>query len=221
MLNQDEMFKSFEGDNYFQRRENSDWPDEERLAADLPLQLIKRNNLKITNAAEVGAYNGFRLARIMRDYSCKAVAFEPSRRAVNNGKTQYPDIEFHCNTASKLDAKDGAFDLVIASYVFHWIDRKTLLRSVSEIDRVLADGGHLVISDFLVSRPERTRYHHLPEREVWTYKQKYEDIFIFTNLYALVDSASKEPQGKDTVRRVCVLLKKSLHGNYPETENTG
>lgn len=215
MINQDDLFKESEGDDYFQRRKNSNWSDEERIAEDLPLSLIKRNKLKIKNAAEVGAYNGFRLAHLVQNYNCKAVAFEPSQKAVKDGKERYPHIIFHRNTASKLDAADGAFDTVIVSFVFHWIDRKMLLRSVSEIDRILADEGHLVISDFLVSYPQRCRYHHLPQQEVWTYKQKYEDIFISTNCYTLVDSLINKPSGKDTVSRNCVLLKKSLSGNYP------
>lgn len=215
MTYQDDLFKSFEGDKYFQRRKNSNWSDEERIEEDLPLELIKRNNLKIKKVAEVGAYNGFRLAFLAQNYDCKSVAFEPSQKAIEDGKDRYPYITFCCNTASKLDADDASFDMVIVSFVFHWIDRKTLLRSASEIDRILADGGWLIISDCLVEYPQRSRYHHLQKQEVWTYKQSYEDIFIATNCYTLVDSISKEPTGKDTIRRNCVLLKKSLLGNYP------
>ena len=42
-----------------------------------------------------------------------------------------------------------------------------MLRSVAEIDRVLPDGGFLLIGDFYPSLPQRVRYHHLPDQDVF------------------------------------------------------
>jgi hypothetical protein len=32
------------------------------------------------------------------------------------------------------------------------------------------------------SLPQRVRYHHLPDQDVWTYKQNYGEIFLSSNL---------------------------------------
>lgn len=212
---QDDIFKLSEADQYHERRRKSNWSDEERIKEDLPLEVIQKNKIRCKNAAEVGAYNGFRLAFLSENYHCHAVAFEPSQKAILEGKQKYPQVDFRCNTAAQLDAADGSFDMVIVGYVFHWIDRKTLIRSISEIDRVLADDGWLVISDIWVEYPQRRKYHHLPSKDVWTYKQNYWEIYLASNCYKLVDAIFRKPSGKDSVPRYCTLLKKSLTGNYP------
>jgi ubiquinone/menaquinone biosynthesis C-methylase UbiE len=147
---------------------------------------------------------------------------EPSRQAIQDGQAQFPDVEFLRGTASELPVgAQAGFDLIIVNFVLHWVDRSTLLRSVAEIDRVLADGGFLVIGDFCPSLPQRVRYHHLPEQEVWTYKQNYGDIFLASNLYEMIASYSFDhsthalrsdvrPQDRAQVS----LLRKCMLGRY-------
>ena len=72
---------------------------------------------------------------------------------------------------------------VIASFVLHWVDRALLLRSLAEIDRILAPGGLLVVADFLPDVASRVAYHHLPDDDLWTYKQNYPELFMTTALY--------------------------------------
>jgi hypothetical protein len=57
------------------------------------------------------------------------------------------------------------------------------LRSVAEIDRVLGEGGLLLVGDFAPSNRLRVRYHHLPESAVYTYKQDYAAVFLASGLY--------------------------------------
>src|SRR5262249_31015268 len=136
---------------------------------------------------EIGASNGWRLHEIARRFACRVTAVEPSRDAIQDGQARFPSVQFLRGTASELpfDA-EARFDLVIVNFVFHWVDRSTLLRSVAEIDRVSPDGGFLLIGDFYPSSPQRVRYHHLPDQDVWTYKQNYGDIFLSSNLYEMI-----------------------------------
>jgi ubiquinone/menaquinone biosynthesis C-methylase UbiE len=147
---------------------------------------------------------------------------EPSREAIQDGQAQFPSVQFLRGTASELPLDAQArFDVVIVNFVLHWVDRSTLLRSVAEIDRVLADGGFLVIGDFYPSLPQRVRYHHLPEQDVWTYKQNYSDIFLASNLYETIASYSFDHSThalrsdvRPEDRAQIMLLRKSMHGRY-------
>src|SRR5262249_32600907 len=119
-----------------------------------------------------------------------------------------------------LDAQ-ARFDLVIVNFVFHWVDRSTLLRSVAEIDRVLPDGGFLLIGDFYPLLPQRVRYHHLPEQDVWTSKQNYGDIFLSSNLYEMIAFYSFDHATHGLRRDIApedraqvALLRKRLDGRY-------
>lgn len=219
MPRQDEIFVASEGDRWFERnRESLECFDP---ATDLPLKLIDLYRLKPSRVLEVGAANGFRLAAIHERYQVKAVAVEPSARAVRDGKARFPRVEF-VRGDSALPFR-ASFDLVIVNFVFHWIDRARLLSSVAELDRVLADGGYLIIGDFYPVTPLRTRYHHLSSHEIYTYKQNYAATFLASGLYYQVglltgDHSSKTLMGvvKENERFGVWLLCKTLEGHYVE-----
>lgn len=115
--------------------------------------------------------------------------------------------------------KDNYFDCVIVSFVFHWIDRSKLFETVSEIDRVLTDGGFLIIQDFSPKNACKTKYHHLENEEVYTYKQNYWDIFFSSNLYNIISHEKflHNPNEKESDQNMCsmVVMKKNLYSNYP------
>ena len=110
---------------------------------------------------------------------------------------------------------------MIVNFVFHWIDRENLLRSIAEVDRLVRDGGWLIIGDFLPSNRLQVRYHHLQDETVFTFKQNYADTFLASGLYHQVslltgDHAAKELEA-DVVEGERIgawLLQKSLRGHY-------
>lgn len=215
---QDRLFSESEADAYFDRRQISSRSNSERLKHDLPLILIKKSKIVFENVAEVGAYDGFRLAHLNKHYGCKATAFEPSRKAIEKGRDENPSVTFFQRCASNLEeAQDSEFDLIIVDFVFHWIDRSTLLKSVAEIDRVLAENGHLIIGDFDVDSPAKQKYHHLPDDDIWTYKQKYDEIFTSTRCFELLATEISGSNNDDPVGRRCCLMKKNQSSQYSET----
>jgi ubiquinone/menaquinone biosynthesis C-methylase UbiE len=153
------------------------------------------------------------------------VGVDPSEAAITQGRAAYPNVQFLQGVASALPIEqDSGFDLVVVSSVFHWIDRSTLLRSCAEADRMLAEGGFLVIGDFYPALPERVNYHHRTDVELYTYKQNYAEIFIATRLYTQFASLAFARQGwvcRPDVQpsdryQVCALKKTGKEGYVPK-----
>jgi SAM-dependent methyltransferase len=217
---QDRVFAEGEGDRWF-RRNRVALAGESRLHDDLLLRLLEIAGIRPARVVEIGGSNGYRLHELHNRLGCEVTSVDPSDEAIEDGRRRHPAVRFLRGVAAEIPAAAAAFDLVIVNFVFHWIDRSTLLRSVAEIDRVLADGGYLAIGDFYPPYPERVPYHHLPAADVATYKQSYGDVFVASGIYeeaaALVfDHATQQisPGAAPAERaRVC-LLRKSLQGRY-------
>jgi SAM-dependent methyltransferase len=217
---QDEIFAAFEGNNWFERNK----PALEHFdpETDFPVKLLDLYRLHPHNILEVGAANGVRLALISGRYDARAVAVEPSKEAILNGKARFPNVEFVQGIACEIPLQDH-FDLIIVNFVFHWIERNSLLRSVAEIDRLLLKGGFLIIGDFYPSNLIKTRYHHLAEQEIYTYKQNYAATFIASGLYQPVvlltgDASSKtlNAEVNEDQRVGTWLLRKTFKDLYVE-----
>jgi len=82
-------------------------------------------------------------------------------------------------------------------------------------------GGYLIIGDFQPSNLARVPYHHLPDGEVYTYKQSYAATFLASGLYRAVsmltgmaNTRMLTPEGTEDDRIGTWLLRKSLTGHY-------
>jgi SAM-dependent methyltransferase len=215
---QDSVFSDFEGDRWFERNRSA--LDSFDAAADLPLKLMGFYDLAPRSVLEIGAANGFRLAAIHERTGAKTVALEPSAQAARNGKARFPSVRFVRGTASAAPLR-RAFDLVIVNFVFHWIDRQSLLRAVAEVDRLVSDGGYLLIGDFYPANQLRVCYHHLPTEEFFTYKQNYAATFLASGLYHAVclltahhATRALEPRVRESERIGGWLLRKELQDHY-------
>jgi len=211
---QDEVFKAGEADRWFDRNKHAI----ERLRDDdVPLRLLELYKLAPASVLEIGAANGYRVAELARRTGAKGVAIELSKSAIEDGRARFPHVEFHQGEACALPlVADTTFDLVIVHFVLHWIDRKNLLRCVAEIDRVVADGGYLLVGDFHPWHAARNKYHHLPDAGVMTYKQDYAQIFVASELYQPVCMLTSnhrldlDPAVPDDGRSAVTLLRKRL-----------
>jgi len=217
---QDEIFSNFEGNRWLERNKNAlEHFDPE---TDFPLKLINLYHLRPRSILEVGAANGFRLAAMSRPDSTRLVAVEPSDEAIDDGRRKFPSVQFVRGVAHAIPL-DELFDLIIVNFVFHWIDRINLLKSVSEIDRLLDNNGFLIIGDFLPTNFWKVRYHHLPCQNIYTYKQNYATVFLASGLYHVVgaltghhatnDLTSEVPEHE---RKIVCLLQKQMDDHYTE-----
>ncbi len=219
-MTQDRIFANFEGNNWFARNQSA--LQHYESDADMPLRLLTLYNIQPQQVLEVGAANGFRLATLAGRYGARAVAVEPSTDAIADGQRAFPLVEFIRGEAHDLPLQER-FDLIIVNFVLHWVDRQHFLSAIGEIDRVLADGGYLLIGDFCPANPTKVPYHHLPDAGVYTYKQNYAAPFLASGLYHLVsfltsDHASKVTRGdvNEQERIGTWLLRKQLTENYYE-----
>jgi SAM-dependent methyltransferase len=217
-LNQTKIFADFEGDRWFGRNRKAleDFDPE----VDPPLRVMELYHLKPRTVLEIGAANGFRLAEIARRHGARGVAVELSKEAVREGKKKFPMVDFVCGPAHAVPL-DQTFDLIIVNFVLHWIDRSFLLRSVAEIDRLLAEDGFLLIGDFHPANFLQVPYHHLAGEPVHTFKQNYAAPFLASGLYHPVgllggNHSSKSPSAAagEGERTGVWLLQKHLTAHY-------
>ncbi len=217
-MDQDHIFISSEGDNWFKR--NCGALETFQPESDLALKLLDLYNLRPRSVLEIGAANGFRLAEIQERTGARVIAVEPSLQALCDGRERFPRVRFVRGEAARVPLR-GLFDLIIFDFVLHWIDRKNLLTVVAEGDRLLADGGYMMIADFQPANFLAVRYHHLAESEVRTFKQNYAEIFLASGLYHSVglitgDHALKRLSGTvcESERVAAWLLRKQLLAHY-------
>lgn len=224
VLNQDIIFHKKEGNSWFQRNKSV---LEKEGKVDWPTYLLSLldNKSGIRNVAELGCSNGWRLNQLSKHFTgTRFVGVDASIEAIDDGRKRYPDLELHQGLLSQLPIQDE-FDLVVVNFVLHWVDRKTLINSVAEIDRVMKDGALLILGDFLPDYQQRRHYHHLPNERVYTYKQDYARIFEsfgtykeltrFTYDHDNVERTSIKPCSSAS-RGFCSILHKSLEGYYQE-----
>jgi SAM-dependent methyltransferase len=208
-----------EGDRYFERTRGHTLQEADP-ENDPPLRMIATYDLHPRNVLEVGAANGYRLASLVRLHGCRASGVEPGEAAVADGRSRFPNVRMEQGRADAIPY-DDQFDLVIINFVFHWIDRTVLLKTVAEIDRVVEDGGFLLIGDFYPTHPTRARYHHLPGEDIYTYKQDWSAMFVASGSYRTVamlsgkHTASRPTADVDDHDRMATwLLRKRLDGQY-------
>lgn len=214
-------FMGGEGDRYFER--NRPLYDEADPATDPPLRLIESYDLTPQDVLEVGCSNGYRLAAVARIHGSRVTGVEPSEAAIADGRERFPAVRFERGWGDAIPL-DERFDLVIVNFVFHWVDRLLLLRTAAEIDRVVKDGGFLIVGDFLPAHPTRRQYHHLPGTDIYTYKQDYAEIFAASNCYqriAVLAGRHSQPPILSAVvddddRRGTTLLRKRTQELYVE-----
>lgn len=168
-----------EGDNWFLR--NKEYLGEKDL--DMPLSLLTLYSITPQKVLEIGASNGYRLAKIHERYSSpKVTAIEPSKEAIEDGRNKYPFIRFFRNTCEDFNLEEK-FDLVIVNFVFHWIYREHLYLCVKKIDDVLEDGGFLILGDFGAEYFFKKEYHHLKDANFSTWKMPYWELFTTSGRY--------------------------------------
>lgn len=222
---QDNIFARSEGDRWFER--NAKALQCFNPTEDTPLKLMQFYGVSPRSVLEIGAANGFRLAEIQRRSGARAVGVELSHQAIADGRARFPLVTFVRGAANSVPLQE-VFDLVIVNFVFHWVDRIHLLQSVAETDRLLRDGGFLVIGDFYPSNRLQVPYHHLKAGEVLTFKQNYADVFLSSGLYHPVclmtaHHASKkpDPEVSENERIGTWLLRKELQRHYINSEING
>jgi len=223
MNEQKALFLKGEGDQWSAR-------NREALLArdpknDAVLQVIAALQMTPKRVLEVGCADGWRLRGVEAQTGAACSGVEPSAEAVAAGLKLSAHHDLKTGTADVLDFADGAFDMVVYGCCLTYCDRKDLFKVAQEGDRVLADGGFIVVYEFCTDIPYRNAYAHKPG--AYCYKMRYADLFSWNPIYSVVhhqlvshhnvvaDLASAIPDRMDE-RIGITVLRKSVADAYPD-----
>lgn len=219
-IDQTDIFSSGEGDNWYRRNRTT---MSDTKSHDPVLSMIVAaadRGAQFRSVCELGCAKGWRLAALRDELPGlqRLAGSDVSARAIVDGKSSWPEIEL---TVGSLDEPniDGKFDVVIVSFVFHWVARERLSKSIAAVDSLVADGGALIIADFLPDAPCARIYHHRAAADVFTYKQDYPAAFLGLGIYSQEEMEIFSHSGGDAPidpqdRAVCTMLRKNLAA-YP------
>jgi SAM-dependent methyltransferase len=200
---QKDTFLAGEGDAWFARN----LQHVRETGSDIVLATLQDIPIAPSSFLEIGCANGYRVAKICERFGAAGFGIEPSAKAVADGRERYPQLSLEVGTADQLPFADGQFDLVIFGFCLYLVDPRLHLRCVGEADRVLADGGFLLIYDFIEPIPYHNEYVHRPG--IRSYKMEYSRYFLASPAYRLLrrNMAGKSMPKPDQSVGVDVLVK--------------
>jgi SAM-dependent methyltransferase len=215
-VDQSQIFRDGEGDAWFRRNAKAlsvDHREDQVLAA---IERLHRTGERPQSICELGCANGWRLAAIAERYPeiGRLAGCDVSEAAIADGSHRWPTLDLAVGPIEQPPIQ-GLFDVVIVSYVLHWVARSHLSRAIAAIDTLVNDGGILIVSDFLPDRPVARRYHHRGDVKLYTYKQDYGATFIALGYYERVDNLIFSHSGVEGEidpqdRAQCSALRKSF-----------
>lgn len=159
-------FLKQQGDEWYRRNSSAlaNFSSENDLLTDLISQTCKTSSA----IGEVGCSYPVRLQYLANKYAAFGFGIDPSKRAIENGKSSFPALSLQVGTAEKLPWEDSSIDILIYGFCLYLCDRQDLFLIASEGNRVLKDEGYLVVHDFLTPHPLRVPYLHC--KGIYTYK---------------------------------------------------
>ncbi len=179
MKTQKEIFENREADQWFIR--NKKKYEDTNVESNIVVESLKTIEIIPKKVLEIGCSNGTRLNDFNKAFSSECFGIDPSIKAIENGKEQYPHIDLQVGTADSLPFDDDSFDMIIFGFCLYLCDRKDLFKIAFEADRCLANNGFLIIYDFCTPFPYKNTYTHT--EDVFSYKMDYAKLFNWNPLY--------------------------------------
>lgn len=183
-MSQTDIVKDSEANLWWRRNKDKLPPEHDPV-----LQLIEDNELRPDTVLEIGCANGWRLNELHKRYGSTAVGVDVSLEALADGQKRFPHIRTYYAEAGSLRVVEPyQFDMVIYGFCLYLADRADLFRIVAEGDKVLKDGGHLIIYDFFRTpgHPQTVLYHH--DERLRTYKMHYPWLWESNPTYTRVNA---------------------------------
>ena len=115
-------------------------------------------------------------------------------------------ISFTNGFSHNLPYEDNQFDIIIFSMVLQWIPRKHLIRTISEVDRVLQVGGVVYIQEFLPNKPIMSQSRH--DEEIYIFKDNYPSFFTAYPWFKEVHKEVYEIENGESQQRHVSLIRK-------------
>lgn len=214
-MKQSTAFMLGEGDRYYTRNMHKS------REPDPVFEAIKNLKPKPNTVLEIGCSDGWRLRHIRQELGSVCYGIDPSKDAITDAPDSIERYGIKCwrGTAENLSiVKDQSIDMVIYAFCLYLVDREDLFRVTLEGDRVLRNGGSLVIHDFHSARAYSRVYEHAPDLR--SYKQDYTQLWLGHPAYSLAGrqlfgTDGPTPTSKDDQVTVAVLRKDMVEA-YPQ-----
>ena len=185
------------------------------------MELLHRAR-SVGSVLEIGCTTGFRLEKARVAFGARCAGLEISPAAVEEGRARYPEVQIELGAAPRdLERWAGdQFDVVIVGHFEYLLPRSELFGLAASVDRLVIDGGHVIVMDFLHPTPMSADYRHHPDLRVfkhdpsapWLWSPTY--TLVQRQVYDVSDSpeACADPRAWQTVD---VLRKLSVDEAYP------
>lgn len=210
---QKQAFLDGEGDAYFWRNQSREFAGEN----DPILRVMNRLKLRAASVLEIGCGDCARLATIRASAQTKCFGVDPSKAAIELARERFPDLNLEVGTADSLPFPNDFFDLVIFGFCLYLVDPIDYFSVAREADRVLSDGGALIIYDFCTPTPYANEYVHL--KGIVTRKMEWRRMFTWNPAYNhLVRELASSERGElhEVDGRVTVdVIVKNLNLAFP------
>ena len=201
------VFLRSEGDAYYERNAaaNADYDPRSDVVAKaiegvgFPLRADRPRAI-----LDLGCSSGERLSHLRVKYRASGWGFDASNRAIREAAERDPLANWITKDwTATPDPEVDDFDIVISSYVWHWVDRRYLLRAMAAVQHYTAVGGFLILNDWVMT--DDVPYAHAPG--VVTYKRDYPRMFLATGCFK--ERYRLSYTYKDTVEpAACVVLER-------------
>jgi len=205
-MKQSEIFLAGEGDAWYERNQ-----DKARLPDPVLDAMNALGPAWFPRAVlEIGCGNGWRLRVLKKRWPlifCAGV--DASRAALEDGRIEHLYWDDALTTLTQT--KTNFYDLIIFGFCLYLVDREDLFFIAAHTDRVLKDGGHIIIHDFMAEHPHRIAYKH--KEGVWSYKQLYAQLWLGNPAYRRVYE-TWTGSGYDCIG--VTILRKDMANAYPE-----
>jgi ubiquinone/menaquinone biosynthesis C-methylase UbiE len=227
MSKQKEYVINHEANNWFNRNKHT-LVHQEKIEKDFVLNNFK--NLELNNIDKIlaiGCSNGWRLNELQKiTNASECYGIEPSSDAVKEGNELFPNIKLTEGTCENLPFEDNSFDLILVDFCMYLCDRNYLFKTISEIDRILNNNGHVMLYDYYPLYPYSNSYKH--STEICSYKIDLSKAFTWNPYYIMLhhttsnlkciqlDSLDHEKSDISEVNdRICLtVLKKQKEDAY-------
>ncbi|MFQ5535072.1 MAG: class I SAM-dependent methyltransferase [Sphingomonadales bacterium] len=214
---QEKIFLATEADAWYRRNREALLA---RTPADDPIcRALRSSGLPPPRRVlEIGCANGYRLEWLRQEYGCDCVGVEPSRGAVEDGRSLFPNLSLHVDTAAGVGELPGRFDLVIFGFCLYLVERDNLFRIAHEVNEKLQGNGYIAIFDFHTSAALCNDYAH--QDGVTSYKMDYAKLFDwnpqYTRIFCHLQDHDLTPFGGDQHEAVgtTILLKSDAAQAY-------
>lgn len=188
--------------------------------SDPVLGVLRAEGIYPETVFEVGCGHGYRLAAMRDEWGAKVWGCDLSKEAIRYGLQKYGDKDFQIGWREAKNLKgipSQGFDMVIYGFCLYACDPDDLFMIAREGDRILKDGGHLVIWDFCPDFPHSRSYKY--DSMLRTYKADYSKLWLGHPYYKLhkqvvMPHESGEEITNDT-RVAVTILRKSVADAYP------